>query len=186
MAFLDKLKKKDGSWNVGLIMALIVAVLAIAGAAFGVYYSYGVAARIAPLAVVDQGRSGRFDAPPGRPGLQFIPSSAEADVQSNFGKTSSEYAVPPGGFAPQPRPSPGLQSEIQQALQQSEFAGLNVQGRNGNRAKLKDLLNYPRVMIDGKLHWNTSALGPNPGDLPDNFYEAYNTIQYPAVATEVP
>lgn len=45
MAFLDKLKKKDGSWNVGLIMALVVAVLAIAGAAFGVYYSYGMAAR---------------------------------------------------------------------------------------------------------------------------------------------
>ena len=38
MAFLDFLKREDGSWNIGLIMALVVACLTLLGGGYAVYY----------------------------------------------------------------------------------------------------------------------------------------------------
>ena len=50
MAFL---KKKDGSWNVPLIMALVVALLALLGGAYGMYYVFFADHSRVPVPVQD-------------------------------------------------------------------------------------------------------------------------------------
>lgn len=132
MAFLDVFKREDGSWNIGLIMAVVVVALAALAGGYAVYY----------MAYPRRVRDTRFDnrLEPG-PAAQEIAREALGPHVDKLAATRYETG---------------------------EYIDKDI-------GKQIDALNKYRGLLG-------MIAEEDPGPLPDNFYEAYDPTQYPAVA----